>query len=138
MATMAILPTLMLPKKLQRPLPGIQVSSQLLEAARADTGQVLQMCQTSPAGLTEEEVERRLEEYGPNVVTQEHGYGWVGLLGKALVNPLVILLLILAVLSFLTGDFRAGVVMLVMVFLGVVLRFVQESAPMRPPPSSRP
>jgi Mg2+-importing ATPase len=125
--TVAILPTLMLPKRLQlRPSAGIQVSPQLLEAARADINRVFQTCQTSPAGLAEEEVERRLEEYGPNVVAQEHRYGWVALLGKALVNPLVILLLVLAALSFLTGDFRAGVVMLLMVLLGVVLRFTQE------------
>ena len=49
------------------------------------------------------------------------------LLGKALVNPLVILLLVLAGFSFATGDFRAGGVMLLMVVLGVVLRFVQEA-----------
>jgi Mg2+-importing ATPase len=40
---------------------------------------------------------------------------------------LVILLTILATLSFATGDFRAGVVMLLMVVLGVTLRFVQET-----------
>ncbi|HEV3255559.1 MAG TPA: magnesium-translocating P-type ATPase [Gemmataceae bacterium] len=124
---MAILPTIVLPRKFQqRPSPGIRVSSQLLEAAGSDTEAVCNQCGTCPTGLTEEEAERRLEEYGPNVVAQEQRYGWVALLGKALVNPLVILLLILAALSFLTGDFPAGIVMLLMVFLGVSLRFVQE------------
>ena len=41
-------------------------------------------------------------------------------------NPLVLLLLALGVLSYLTGDLRAMVVIFVMVVLGVVLRFVQE------------
>jgi Mg2+-importing ATPase len=41
-------------------------------------------------------------------------------------NPLVILLVSLAVLSYLTGDLRATVVISVMVVLGVVLRFFQE------------
>ena len=41
-------------------------------------------------------------------------------------NPLVILLTALGVLSFLTGDLRATVVIFVMVVLGVVLRFFQE------------
>jgi P-type Mg2+ transporter len=125
---MALLPTVMLPRKLQqRPSTCIHVSPQLLEAAASDLTRVFQMCETSPTGLTEEEAERRLEQYGPNVVTQEHRYGWVGLLGKALVNPLVILLLVLAALSFATGEIRAGVVMLLMVLLGVSLRFVQEA-----------
>jgi Mg2+-importing ATPase len=39
----------------------------------------------------------------------------------------VILLTVLAVLSFATGDFRAGSVMLLMVGLGLSLRFVQET-----------
>ncbi len=47
------------------------------------------------------------------------------LLGN-LKNPLVLLLLALGVLSFLTGDLRAMVVIFVMVVLGVVLRFFQE------------
>lgn len=42
-------------------------------------------------------------------------------------NPLVILLTILATLSYLTDDFAGGTVMLVMVVLGVLLRFIQET-----------
>lgn len=41
-------------------------------------------------------------------------------------NPLVLLLVALGVLSFMTGDLRATVVIFVMVILGTVLRFVQE------------
>src|SRR5512143_3355150 len=41
-------------------------------------------------------------------------------------NPLVILLIALGVLSYLTGDLRATIVIFVMVVLGVVLRFFQE------------
>ena len=41
-------------------------------------------------------------------------------------NPLVILLTALGVVSFVTGDQRATVVIFVMVLLGVGLRFVQE------------
>jgi Mg2+-importing ATPase len=41
-------------------------------------------------------------------------------------NPLVILLTVLGVISFLTGDMRATVVIFVMVLLGVMLRFYQE------------
>ena len=41
-------------------------------------------------------------------------------------NPLVILLSVLALISLLTGDLRATIVILTMVILGVVLRFFQE------------
>jgi Mg2+-importing ATPase len=78
-------------------------------------------------GLTAEEAERRLREHGPNTVAQEAHHGWIGLLRHAIFNPLVILLLVLATVSYLTDDVRAAVVMLGMVALGVVLRFVQEA-----------
>src|SRR4029079_12077085 len=91
------------------------------------TAEVLQMLGTSTAGLTEEEAARRLEEFGPNEVGREKHEGWVQRLYLAGRNPLVILLLVLAILSFATGDFRAGSVMLLMVVLGLSLRFVQET-----------
>ncbi len=68
-----------------------------------------------------------MEKYGPNVIAQEQRLGRLRLLGHACMNPLVILLLMLAVISYLTGDAGAGTVMLIMVFLGVSLRFVQEA-----------
>ncbi len=50
---------------------------------------------------------------------------------KACVNPLVILLLLLAIVTFATAgetsDYIGGVIMVLMVVLGVSLRFIQES-----------
>jgi Mg2+-importing ATPase len=97
------------------------------DAATRDSAEVLRSLGTSPAGLTEEEAAARLEQYGPNEVGREKHEGWLQRLWIAVRNPLVILLTILATLSFATGDFRAGVVMLLMVVLGVSLRFVQET-----------
>ena len=55
---------------------------------------------TSPAGLTEEEAAARLEQYGPNEVGREKHEGWLQRLYVAARNPLVILLTVLAILSF--------------------------------------
>jgi Mg2+-importing ATPase len=102
-------------------------SRQLVDAATSDQEKVLQGLDCARAGLTQEEAERRLAEVGHNAVATEKQSGRLGLLGKALLNPLVILLGILAIISIATGDVRAAVVMMLMVVLGVVLRFVQES-----------
>jgi Mg2+-importing ATPase len=99
----------------------------LLKAAASEPEEVYCQFRTAPGGLTDAEVLRRRQEYGPNTVVAEARYRRLVLLGKALLNPLVVLLLLLAVVSFLTGDNRAGIVMLIMVLLGVVLRFVQEA-----------
>jgi len=61
------------------------------------------------------------------VVVQERRHGRLILLARACANPLVILLLVLAAVSYATGDARAAIVMLVMVVLGVALRFAQEA-----------
>jgi Mg2+-importing ATPase len=97
------------------------------DAATKDSAEVLRSLGTSPTGLTEEEAATRLEQYGPNEVGREKHEGWPQRLYIAARNPLVILLTILATLSFATGDLRAGAVMLLMVVLGVSLRFVQET-----------
>ena len=128
---MPIVPTSVLPKRIPhaplKPSTAMQVSPLLLEAAGNEAEEVLQKLQTSKDGLSGAEAARRLKEYGPNVVAREARHSHLRLLGKALINPLVILLMVLAAFSFLTGDYRAGGVMLLMVILGVVLRFVQEA-----------
>ena len=48
------------------------------------------------------------------------------LLWHAVINPLVLLLAVLATISFSTGDIRAGIVMSLMIVLGVGLRLIQE------------
>jgi Mg2+-importing ATPase len=119
-----------LPKRLAPARRGAQandLSDQLLRAAHGDAPTAIASLRTQPVGLTQEEAERRLEEHGPNAVARDEGHGRAALLGKALVNPLVVLLSLLATVSLLTGDARAASVMAAMVVLGVTLRFVQES-----------
>ncbi len=124
-------PTTIIPKNiltiLKRSPSQIPVSSRLANCARTDPADVLRQLQTTETGLSEDEAWQRLEQHGPNVVAQERRHTRLALLGKACMNPLVLLLLLLAAVSFATGDPRAGSVMLVMVVLGVVLRFVQEA-----------
>ncbi|MFB3892105.1 MAG: magnesium-translocating P-type ATPase [Phycisphaerae bacterium] len=106
---------------------GIRVSPLVVQTSQLMAAAALDKLQSTSTGLTQEQVEQRLEQYGPNVVAKEKRHSWLVLLARAMVNPLVILLLALATLSYLTGDLRAAIVMLAMVVLGVVLRFVQES-----------
>ena len=111
----------------KRPAGAIQVSPLLVESSRSEAAQVFASLSTSAAGLSEAEAESRLESHGPNEVAQEVHHGWLFRLMITLRNPLVILLSALATISYVTGDLRAGTVMVMMVILGVMLRFVQES-----------
>jgi Mg2+-importing ATPase len=98
----------------------------LLEQARADTDTVLKALGSQLSGLSAADADARLKQVGTNEIAREHRQSALMRLSSNVKNPLVLLLLALAALSFLTGDLRATVVILVMVVLGVVLRFVQE------------
>jgi P-type Mg2+ transporter len=126
-----MLPTFILPKNILSALRmgsnHVAASPLLLESAKLDPAEVFSKLKTGESGLSEDEARRRLEQYGPNAVAQEQRHRRLKLLGRACVNPLVILLLLLATVSLMTGDARAATVMLSMVVLGVALRFIQES-----------
>ncbi len=107
--------------------PNHKNSDLVHDAATREISAVLQQLGTSPTGLSEAEAEARLGEYGPNEVAQERRHEWLHRLWVAIRNPLVILLTALATISYATGDFRAGTVILIMVILGVSLRFVLET-----------
>ena len=98
----------------------------LLEKARTDTDTVLGQLHSRLGGLSEAEVESRLKQVGANEIARQKRQSVLMRLLSNVKNPLVLLLLALGVLSYLTGDQRATVVIFVMVVLGVVLRFFQE------------
>ena len=119
------------PDESQRPGSGpgrddAPAPSQLLDAARANTDTVLKSLESRLDGLSAAEAESRLRRFGKNEIAQEKRQSAVMRLLGNVKNPLVLLLMALGVLSFLTGDLRATVVIFVMVVLGVVLRFFQE------------
>ena len=130
---MSILPTFILPKNiltaLRRPANQIQVSPLLAEVARCHAQDVFRRLETGDKGLSAEEAARRLEQHGPNVVAKEQRYRRLKLLAQACANPLVILLLVLAVVTWWSDpdhDLGGPTAMLAMVVLGVGLRFFQE------------
>ncbi len=107
--------------------PHIRVSPEVLNAARQDGDTLLRELGTSLSGLSETEAAQRARTAGPNEIAQERKQGWLLRILKIIRNPLVILLTILASVSFLTGDARAGLMMALMVALSVGLRFFQEA-----------
>ena len=77
--------------------------------------------------LTDSEAATRLAEYGFNVMAKDQRAGLGKLLWRALLNPLVILLAVLATISLATGDSPGAAVMASMIALSVALKLIQES-----------
>ena len=124
-------PNSLLPKNFKHADGSIEVSPRLTRIAAADHRALFAELKTTEDGLTEAEARRRLNEYGPNTVGDEQRFPRLRLFIKACLNPLVILLSALATITFATAQSRSdnagGVLMLIMVVLGVSLRFFQEA-----------
>lgn len=103
-----------------------KVSAELLQKAHADNDVVLKELESRLDGLSQAQADSRLKLYGLNEIAREKRQSPLMRLLNNVRNPLVILLTVLGVISFLTGDMRATFVIFVMVLLGVVLRFYQE------------
>jgi Mg2+-importing ATPase len=98
----------------------------LTRIAYLDAEAALTALGSARLGITDAEAELRREEHGRNEVAHEKPPTWYAELGRAFANPFNFLLTTLAIVSVLTGDDRAAVVIGFMVVLSTVLRFLQE------------
>ena len=106
---------------------GLRVSPAVVEIAALDPAAVYRRLATRAGGLTSAEAAARLVEHGPNLLARDHRPGFTRLLWRAAINPLVVLLAVLATVSFSTGDARAGTMMALMIVLSVGLKLYQEA-----------
>jgi P-type Mg2+ transporter len=105
----------------------IRVSPAVLDAAALDVPDVFERLATRAGGLTTAEAEARLDEHGPNLLSRDRRPGFARLLWRSVINPLVVLLAVLATVSFSTGDPRAGTMMTLMIAVSVGLKLYQEA-----------
>jgi P-type Mg2+ transporter len=127
---MSKIPSAVLPKNLfatrRHEEAQIRVSPLLIEASGLDAEGVYARLATRPEGLTPDEASARLAEHGPNVLAKDQRPGLGKLLSRALLNPLVILLAVLATVSLATGDTQSAILMACMLALSVGLKLFQE------------
>jgi P-type Mg2+ transporter len=97
----------------------------LAAAGRQLVSVVLQELGSTQAGLSSDQAARRLATVGRNVLAS-HKVTAVGVLGRQLRNPLLVLLLAAAGVSAATGDPTDGAIIAAIVVLSVGLGFVNE------------
>ena len=88
-------------------------AAQLLEQACADTDTVLKETGSQLGGLSEAEAAVRLDRVGTNEIAREKRQSALMRLSGNVKNPLVVLLLALGVVSIVTGDLHATVLIFV-------------------------
>nr|WP_317698554.1 magnesium-translocating P-type ATPase [Xylocopilactobacillus apis] len=87
---------------------------------------VLKQLKSSPNGLLSSSIEELQEKYGLNTVSSQHAKPWYLILLFSFNDPFVYVLLMLAIVSLITGDFDGATVMFLMIALSVGIRFRQE------------
>lgn len=97
----------------------------LEEMAGTATAAVLARLDTTAAGLSSSEAQRRLQQYGPNSLRTHH-VSAVAVLARQCNNAVLGLLAVTAVLSFFLGDRTQAVIIGVILLISVVLGFVNE------------
>jgi len=98
----------------------------LAETANLSIHNVLLKFNSTTTGLTDDQVNDRLAQYGPNVLSASKSPRWWTILLKCLPNPFNILLLILAIISIATQELATFVILIIMISISVGLRFWQE------------
>ena len=89
-------------------------------------GQVLELLGTGPGGLSQPEVQERLNLYGPNELAVGKKISPIRIFFRQFQNLLIAILIVATAISFLLGESLDAWVILVIVLACVFLGFIQE------------
>lgn len=103
------------------------LSRSLVNASRATPSELLAQLGSHADGLSEEQAQVIRERFGLNEVEHEKPLSRWQHVWHCYANPFNVLLTLLAVISYLTEDIKAAVVISTMVVLSTLLRFWQEA-----------
>jgi Mg2+-importing ATPase len=94
--------------------------------AGCSANELFEKFKTMQKGLSQEEAERRLDEYGYNEPAKRKKRTIAFELFSKFLNPLVIVLLIIATFSLYFGQIPSAVLVMLMAIMSVMLSFIQE------------
>ena len=112
-------------------LPGIPPSQaenerRLASLCSKPAAEALAILGTSAKGLTSEEAEHRLEEYGPNELARGKHLGFWADIFQRCRSPLVVQLLVIALVSGIIGQIASTAIVGAMILLSVGLSYVLD------------
>ena len=91
-----------------------------------ETEETLQTLNAKETGLTQEEAQKRLQQFGPNELKKEKGVSPIKLLLEQFTDILIIILLIATGLSIYLGELTDALVIIVIVLACAILGFMEE------------
>lgn len=112
-----------------------EIKNRIYENSAISIKELYDKLQTNISGLEEQEVLNRREEYGLNKISKDKPKVWYKHLFEAIINPFILVLISLAVVSFITDIVMAPkeeksyitiVIITTMITISVLLQFFQE------------
>ncbi len=103
-----------------------QYEHRLIELCSQPLTDALGQLQASLQGLTTEQTDDRLNEFGPNELSSKKKLNFWADIGRRLKSPLVIQLLAIAIISAIIGESKSTLVVSLMVLLSIGLSYVLD------------
>ncbi|MFA5077501.1 MAG: HAD-IC family P-type ATPase, partial [Candidatus Micrarchaeia archaeon] len=100
---------------------------ELLSAAHSEPREVLKRLGSRESGLAKSEARAKLRKYGLNKATGNGKHSRIRTVVEIFLNPLVALMSLMAIVSFLTAQFTTAVIIVLMVGISTILNYVQET-----------
>lgn len=94
--------------------------------SKAPIEDIYKKLETSGSGLSDIEAKARLEKYGPNIIAEGKKTNIILDFFSYFKNPLVVILLVAAIVSFFLREKANAVIIFLMVLFSVILDFVEE------------
>ncbi|MDD3356201.1 MAG: magnesium-translocating P-type ATPase [Dysgonamonadaceae bacterium] len=113
----------------------LNAAEKLLKASRLDINEVYDMLDSSKDGISDEMAEDRISTYGLNEVDYDRAPAWYTQLIKSFINPFILILVAIVVISFLIDvwfaapgekDWKTVIVITAMIIVSSLLSFFQE------------
>ncbi|MGJ1430595.1 magnesium-translocating P-type ATPase [Sphingobacterium spiritivorum] len=107
----------------------------LQNIARQEDQFIYAMLESSAEGITSATAKDRTQRFGKNVVQHDRAPSWLKQLIQAFANPFILILLVIALISFVLDiwmalpeerDYKTVIVVFTMMMISVLMRFVQE------------
>ena len=106
----------------------------LRKYSKADQNEVLKEFKTSIKGLSIVDIEERLDEYGKNTIEIENNNTWFKKIKDAIINPFNIVLILVAIVTFITDviipvkkDYATFVLIVSTIIISAIISLNQET-----------
>ncbi|MBC1430883.1 magnesium-translocating P-type ATPase [Listeria seeligeri] len=106
---------------------GKMQGNKLLRESQMSREEILEEVGVMDSGLTHVEVAIRQKEFGRNQTVEEQKVSQLRLFMRAFNDPFIYILVLLMVISYLTADMEATIIMAIMIFTSGLLGFIQSS-----------